>query len=255
MTVEITTSVGEEMLHSVTPIYNNDDQALAIFEANGKVMDEIAVVIEGLKTEMYPQNASWTLPYWEQMLKIKHKKKMTTAERVQVVLFELNKYFTVTRNHLERAINIYVPNKDAEVTEDKGEYSFTVDIPSRNHIMTSEIHSTIEELKPAHLDYLLVSIERQIISLGVRQYDFPVPYPICNTFHTADIPGILADLIARVNAQSYAFDADYPICGTFVTSSIISQNAHINVTLAAEYRANDILYKRAGTIYAGEGEI
>lgn len=168
MTVEITTATGEEMLQSVTPIYSNDEQALAIFEANGKVMDEVAVVIEGLKTEIYPQNATWTLGYWEQMLGIKTNKNLLSSERVQKVLFELNKYFPVTRMHMETMVNRFVPSETAEVIETPYEYSFRVNIPLEDLVDYNSLKDMVEEIKPAHLQALYYFTARENIQREIN---------------------------------------------------------------------------------------
>lgn len=150
MTVEITTSTGEEILQSVTPIYNKDDLALAIFEANGTVMHDIGKTVEGLKFEMYPQNATWTIGYWEQMLGIKTHKTLPNAERVQRVLLELNKYFTITKVRLETIVNSFIVNKKAYIEDVDGEYAFVINVPPESKF-TKELFDVVEEVKPAHL--------------------------------------------------------------------------------------------------------
>ncbi len=211
MTSKITTETGIEMLRSVTPIYNEDDLALAIFEANGRVMEEIGVVIEGLKYELHPQNATWTLPYWEQMLKIKHKKKLTTAERVQVVLFELNKYFAVTKSQMEIIVNAFVEHKDAFIEDIDGEYAFQIIIPVNNKV-GSGLRDAVEETKPAHL----LAIYERVAEVGAiiitdDSYSYPVYYKTTGEFSgekeftQTDVGtiGVLDD--------SYDYEVEYPV--------------------------------------------
>lgn len=63
------------MLDGVTPIYSNDNYSLSIFEANGSVMDMLVNFTESLTTELFPQNGTWSLVYWEDKLGIVHKEK------------------------------------------------------------------------------------------------------------------------------------------------------------------------------------
>ena len=156
MITKVTTETGKEMLQSVTPMYNKNSLALGVFEANGKVMNNVLATIRNLKAEMYPQNATWSIAYWEQMLGIKTKKNLSDSVRVQKVLFEMNKYFTVTRNRIENTVNIYVSNKNARVTEDEGEYSFTIEVPVNHDFDAAAIHRAVEEIKPAHLDFNMI---------------------------------------------------------------------------------------------------
>ncbi|PIC59113.1 hypothetical protein CSV80_00895 [Sporosarcina sp. P12(2017)] len=162
MTFEISTATGTEMLRSVTPIYTNDDLALSVFEANGKVMHDIAVVIEGLTFEMYPQNATWTIDYWEQMLGIKPNKNLLNWQRVQKVLFELNKYYTITRHRMEIIVNEFIENKNATVVDIDGEYAFRVIIPMNNEFINSysDLKKTVEEMKPAHLKAIFILLDK-----------------------------------------------------------------------------------------------
>ncbi|QTD41396.1 hypothetical protein [Sporosarcina sp. Te-1] len=48
-------------------------------------------------------------------------------------------------------MNTLVVNKDARVVEVENEYAFSVDVPSNNNVVISDIQNLIEEMKPAHL--------------------------------------------------------------------------------------------------------
>lgn len=219
MSEKITTITGKEMLESVTPIYNEDDYALSIFEANGRIMDGIRVVIEQTRDQIFPQRATWTLGYWEEMLGIKTKKNLTDLERVQKVLFELNKYFPITRNRMEQIVNVHIQNKDARVIEDRGEYSFTIQIPSENLVITADIHKDVEEAKPAHLAYLISVLLKEVTAIITpKEYTFPVPYPVTGTFHTSSINGVASKATTEVETKEYTFQVPYPITGTFYCS-------------------------------------
>lgn len=219
MTTKITTETGRDMLQSVTPIYNNDELALAVFEANGRVMDEIRQVISNLKQEMYPQHATWTIGYWESMLGIKTNKNLSDAERVRKVLFELNKYFPITRNRMEQIVNVHVQNRNAKVIEDRGEYSFTIEIPSENVIITADIHRDVEEAKPAHLAYMISVLADELGAIiRAKEYTFPVPYNVTGTFHTAPINGVASKITMAAESKTYANSVYYPVTGTFYCS-------------------------------------
>ena len=217
MTTKITTETGMDMLRSVTPIYNEDDLALAIFEANGRVMDEIGVVIEGLKYELHPQNASWTLPYWEQMLGIKHKKKLTTAERVQVVLFELNKYFAVTKSQMEIIVNAFVEHNDAFIEEIEGEYAFQIIIPVNNKL-GGGLRDAVEETKPAHL----LAIYERVAEVGAiiitdDSYSYPVYYKTTGEFSGEKEFNQSEVGTIGVSNDSYDYEVEYPVAEQPIT--------------------------------------
>lgn len=180
---KITTPTGIRMLQSVSPgVYNGDDYVLSIFEANGKIMEEISQVIEQLKYEIYPQNATWTLSYWEDMLGIKYQKLPTDTERVQRVLFELNKYFTVTKYRLENIVNTFIDKKNAIIEDVDGEYAFTIVVPVESRVSPG-LREAVEEVKPAHL----LAIYERVIEDGAvviidDDYSFPIYYRLTSKF-------------------------------------------------------------------------
>ena len=211
MKSKITTETGIEMLRSVTPIYNDDDLALAIFEANGKIMNEVGVVIEGLKYELRPQNATWTLPYWEQMLGIKHRKKLTTAERVQVVLFELNKYFAVTKSQMEIIVNAFVEHQDAFIEEIDGEYAFQIIIPVNNKV-SGGLRDAVEETKPAHL----LAIYERVAEVGAiiitdDSYSYPVYYKTTGEFSGEKEFDQSEVGTISITDDTYDYEVEYPV--------------------------------------------
>lgn len=83
------------------------------------------------------------------------------------------------------------------------------------------------------------------LKLVLSSYSFGVSYPFCNTFRTADLPGILAAAKHLLQTRSYHFDAFQPICGTFLTSTFNSSESMLNIELANEYRNVHVYYPRA----------
>ena len=93
------------------------------------------------------------------------------------------------------------------------------------------------------------------IEITERAYDFGVPYKICNRFITSEVKGGLLKGNLKLDCKAYPNDIFYPICNTFITSQITTESTCVNVTLANEYRDNEILFKRVGSTNVGEGEI
>lgn len=93
------------------------------------------------------------------------------------------------------------------------------------------------------------------IEITERTYDFGVPYKICNRFITDEVQGGLLKGNIGIKEKIYGFDTLYPICNTFVTSTINVEKSENNVILAKEYRDNEVLFKRVGSTFIGEGEI
>lgn len=207
--MKITTDTGLEMFRSVTPAYNIDDLAISIFEANGKAMDDVRAIIENLKKEMYPQNATWTLDYWEQLLGIEANKKLSDDIRVQKVLFELNKYFTITKYRLEHIVNTFIENKDAFIEDIEDEYAFIIIIPVKNKILKG-LRESVEDTKPAHLLAVFeILINAGAIIISNDTYHYPVYYPY------QPVGEKMFSLINSENIEvvdnTYTYIVDYPV--------------------------------------------
>lgn len=156
-----------------------------------------------------------------------------------------------------------------------------------------ELRELVDTVKGAGIRYWLTYMnldhDGDFVHLEYNQRDFPVPYKITNVMTTADQKGKLFKGYQRLQSAvyplnidykitnqfsvvdtqkgvlrqqgmaleecSYGFAVAYPICNTFTTFRIADiQDAH-HFTIAEEYRDNDVVYKRAGVAYTGEGEI
>lgn len=140
-----------KMLKDVTPIYSNDIYSLSIFEANGSIMETISEFTNDLTSELFAQNATWSLIYWEEFLGIKDIVPKNHVERIQRVIYELNKYFTVTLKRMETVVNTFVENKNAKVIDVDNEYRFIIVLPQSNSKISPGLFEAVEEIKPAHL--------------------------------------------------------------------------------------------------------
>lgn len=203
------------MLKGVTPIYNNDNYSLSIFEANGSVMDMIVKFAENLTTELFPQHGTWSLTYWEDKLGIVYKEKKTDAERIQRILYELNKYFTITRKRLENAVNAFVENRNAKVIDVPCAYEFIVRIPHTGGLVGKGLVEAIEEIKPAHLQSLFMYVfEVPGIKVSARKHVYPVVYPNTNQAITNDNGvGVRSESKIDIPSKAHGYKVIYPVTG------------------------------------------
>ncbi|RIJ63596.1 putative phage tail protein [Rummeliibacillus sp. POC4] len=217
MSMKITTKTGKEMLESVTPIYNNDDYALSIFEANGKIMDEISVIIKQTIDQAFPQKASWSLNYWEEKLGIKNMANRMDKERIQQVLYELNKYFSISRYRMEMIVNNFVDKKNATVEEEGEEYAFRIIIPVDSKIGIG-LRQAIEDVKPAHLLPIFERvIEAGSIVVTGGTYHYPVYYPETGEFSGEKNFSQFDTGIIENKDDSYIFEVEYPVSEKMVS--------------------------------------
>lgn len=207
----ITTETGREMLRSVLPIYDNDEYSLSIFEANGKVMDEARTAVKQTRNQMFPQMATWSLVWWEEKLGIADMAKKPHQDRIHRVLFELNKYFTITRHQMEIIVNNFIELKNAKVEEVDEEYAFRIIIPAGGKIGKG-LRDAVEESKPAHL----LAIYEQVMNAGAiiiidDTYSYPVFYKTCGEFSGEKEAELIDGGLVDVLDDTYTYPVEYPV--------------------------------------------
>ena len=148
----IQTETGKRMLRAVTPIYT-DEYQLAVFNANGLIMEEVQGIANKLSMEVLINNATWSLPYWESLFRIKPRDNQTIRQRRRAVVLRMNEYFPVTRRRMESIVDTFTENGGTVINDKRGDYIFDVILKNSGAIDFLAMIAAIEEAKPAHLDY------------------------------------------------------------------------------------------------------
>lgn len=202
------------MLRAVTPIYN-DEYQLSIFNANGMIMEEVLQFINKVGTETRINNATWSLPYWESIFRIKPTDTQTIEQRRRNVILKMNEYFPVTKNRMETIINTFVENQNASVIDVPEEYAFIIRIPHTSGSIDSGLFTAVEEVKPAHLQSLYRYVfEVPSITVGARQHVYPVSYPKTNQSITTDNGvGVNSESKIHIPTKTYGYEVIYPVTG------------------------------------------
>lgn len=160
------------MYNAVTPgVYNQDPLQLSIFNANGVIMDEVYQRALKLHLEALIQNATWSLPYWEQLFRIVPTDTQTIEQRRRAIIVKMNEYFPVTRRRMESIIDVFTQNKGTKIDDKKGDYIFRVTLNNPGETDLVGMIETIEETKPAHLDYQITNkIDSNIMYVGTTEF-------------------------------------------------------------------------------------
>lgn len=149
----VTTDTGRRMLRAVTPIYNDDEYQLSIFNANGLMMHQVLDAIEELKSGIFIKNATWSLPYWEQLFQIKLSDQETVEQRRRNIILKMNEFFPVTRRRMESIVDNFTDNGGTSIKDDYRDYTFEVFLNNPGVVDYVGLMNAVEETKPAHLDY------------------------------------------------------------------------------------------------------
>lgn len=151
----IQTETGKRMLRAVTTI-DADEYQLSIFNANGLIMEEVHQAANKINAETLVNNATWSLPYWESLFRIKPSDNQTMVQRRRAVILKMNEYYPVTKQRMEYIIDTFTENGGTTIDDERGDYTFEVILKNSGAIDLIEMIAAVEESKPAHLDYKLV---------------------------------------------------------------------------------------------------
>lgn len=181
------------MLSYILPIYQNDEYTQNIFQANGKEMDDLWNAVHEMRKQVFPQKATWTLSYWEHLLGIDHKSKLSESERRKHIIMELNKYFPVTKERIQKIASVYVSDGHVEVIESYNEYKIIIRFVLQGNILPSyeDVMTVLGDIIPAHLS--LDHEAEKILTPSSLTFDtqycaVKYPYFMCGTFHCGTKP-------------------------------------------------------------------
>lgn len=93
MIAKLTSAEAQKIIDMVSPTYGIAPRALEIFESIGLSLDELREWADEIRLQVFPQTATWSLPWWERRYGITPNSALTTAQRQANVL----------RRRLERA--------------------------------------------------------------------------------------------------------------------------------------------------------
>ena len=99
-------------------------------------------------------------------------------------------------------------------------FSFKILLSPNVDLIKGDIHKIINSYKNirSHFDFFEIKVIDIIYILRVKEYTFPVPYPVTGTFHTSSINGVASKATTEVETKEYTFQVPYPITGTFYCS-------------------------------------
>lgn len=209
----VKTETGMRMYKAVTPgIYNQDPLQLSIFNANGLIMDEVLQRALKMHIDLMIQNATWSLPYWEQLFRIIPQDNQTIEQRRCAVILKMNEFFPITKRRMEHIIDIYTENKGVNIDDKQGDYIFRINFTNPGRIQVDEMIKAIEEAKPAHLAYLfVVLVGESTIYLIDNSYHYPVIFPRTGEMVFEVLDSALAKLGITLQDNTYNYPVEFDV--------------------------------------------
>ncbi|WP_238861046.1 putative phage tail protein [Clostridium sp. YIM B02569] len=159
--INIDSKKGQEMLNSVSPIYDQNVIMKGIFEAIGSEADSSSDLADDLLLQFFLQTATWGLDIWEQRLNIttNHNEEITT--RRAKILTKLQSKTIINPEKMAYILKNFV-SADIDIKENIAPYTFKVELLSYTGFPNDlkDLYNTVKRIKPSHLavEYNLISI-------------------------------------------------------------------------------------------------
>lgn len=137
--------------------YQKSAEVIEIQEGIGGVWLEIKSDIEDLKAQLDLETATWGLVFWEMDYGIETDLSKDYNARRSVIKAKRRGTGTTTVEMIKNTAESFV-NGEVDVEEHNEEYYFNVIMVSVIGIPPNmeDLKKTIEEIKPAHLDYYII---------------------------------------------------------------------------------------------------
>lgn len=150
----LTSELGNQMLDTVAPIYDQSKLTLYTFEAFAETLEKETAFVEGdFIRQMFPQTATWGISLWEDEYGITPDASKTIEQRRTYLMSAMCKKQPMTPQRLKQVVK-GVTGYDSEIVEHVDDNTILVVVYGyvwNLKQLTDELNRKI----PAHLNYIL----------------------------------------------------------------------------------------------------
>lgn len=171
----LTNELGDLMLDSVAPIYDNSALTLYTFQAFGIVLSKEFDFIPDLINQMFPQTATWGIALWEKEYGIIPDASKTIEQRRQYLLSVMYKKSPMTPYRIKQLV-YSITGLENNVTEGTSPNTITIDIYGYIPNLT-ELRTVLDKRLPAHINYVFNMAEVEKVEttsysgIGVHEFE------------------------------------------------------------------------------------
>lgn len=131
-----------------------DKEFKVLSDADSREHERIRLLLIELLKQDNIQTATYALDKWEAFVGIKAKNN-SLRDRKNRVIEKLNNANSSTKEFLETIANKFISDNSAAITSYNEKYMMDLSFTKDMCESIDDLHSTIEELKPAHIGYSL----------------------------------------------------------------------------------------------------
>lgn len=209
-----------KLIDYVPNYYDELLESSELFSAEDAEFKRLNASIDDLLLQFNVSTATWGLREWERVLAITPKPNSSFESRRSRILAKLRGAAPATVANMLAIVNAHVPHKDATLTEFTEPGVVIVNIPMQNGITLTELNADITTYKPAHLQFNVIGLMEDIITIRGSEYSFEVPYLICGEFTTDNAEGVGVGISINAHSTEHAFEVPYLICGEFESQEV-----------------------------------
>ncbi|TES56194.1 DUF2313 domain-containing protein [Halalkalibacterium halodurans] len=147
-----------------------------ILSTEAKEMEDQQQLIFDVTDQLFITTATWGLERWEKLLNVERESSDNLEMRRARLINKISNIPPANYRALERAVNRFLKNPSAQVRLMEGHYKFSVDVDIDDLQHVRLIVETLENMKPAHLAYVLrPALNERIrikntVTLNLRRY-------------------------------------------------------------------------------------
>lgn len=145
---------GLEMLSYILPFYDNDKYVMSIFESQGIEFDKLYEIINSFYDQLFPQKATWSIFYWEQLFNLPTLVGESYEERRKRVMAFLGSGHPISKRRVENLLTTSV-GVGIGIEENISPYTFRVLLENCTDGDFVTLVNLLNNVKPAHLSYTI----------------------------------------------------------------------------------------------------
>lgn len=166
----LTSPAARRIVPQLSPIYGDAYVALWLFNAIGREIDNMELRTQELSLQALPQTTTWGIPYWEEDYGIPSNENLSVEERRREVLSRIRTRAPMNPQWIKTVLET-LTGTSVQIVENISKNRFELifgDVLGNSIKVRAK--NKLEEIKPAHLIYLLTQILQLSIPESERNF-------------------------------------------------------------------------------------
>lgn len=164
----VTSESAKQLMSYILPFYDNDEYILHLFQAIGLEFDKLYEILNKFEDQLFPQRATWSLFYWEQLFGLSSSTGETNEERRNRIIAFLGSGQPINRSRVESLLKT-AAGVGVTIEENISPYTFRV-LLENTHADYLSLTNLLNDIKPAHLSFTVSTKVKDKIKFTEKVY-------------------------------------------------------------------------------------